>query len=78
MTIEEAATTIYEQNGYLVIGSSHKREVGGTVVNPFMHVHPGERMNVALRVIGESSSNRRGISVHRDGSVVVAVIGRTR
>ncbi len=55
MTAEECAYTVYEQQGYLVVGSSSEFEIGITLHNPFTHVNPGDRMSVALKVIAKST-----------------------
>ena len=55
LTPEQIAASVYETQGYLILGSSAERAVGSTIAYPFLYtaLQP-ERMNVALRVIAET------------------------
>lgn len=56
MTSEEIAAAIYDQKGFLVIGSYKERERGHVFVNPVTHRSGTDRLMVALVVIEESSA----------------------
>ncbi len=54
-TGEELAAEVCNQQGYLVIGSTHPRKIGESIPQPYSGMPRNEKLNVCLLVTQESN-----------------------
>lgn len=55
MSSEDVFAAVFENQGFLVIGSNLPRKVGDTIQNPFSNIKEGERIHVAMLIVSEST-----------------------
>lgn len=57
LSSEEMFAAVFQQQGFLVLGSNRFRKVGETIPNPFSNIKDGERIQVALLIVAASTKD---------------------